>query len=415
MPAKSFLVKVELTVQKISCPGVWLCSNGKISLQFCMLDCTIQTDSYKPLFPINFNEKFVFYKTFLKERRLNELQRSLNREWLCVELIQWKNCDEGVVLASFQTTLDDLLYPSALKKSSNLTGTDVDLLMEPTKLFPGTISPKLELRTKTTIEETFPELKQRSHDKIPNNRKSSCFTQNTTRKLHPKRVCHTVAYSKAQQRCYDSKKDRPIFKYSKPDDDLILRLNPDKVVKDDIIKVKSDLLEFDGDENYDANEKNKWCYCVKSAPLSFKEDTSSSCVKSIKSNCRKFNQPQNNYCSCGSQHKSILCPVCSKYECTFSITSTRPTIEFLSESTNNRNTSLTLCSCCRRQFNKPTGTCPGECDDSRSPSEKKVCFCLPQKESTCNLAQKLHERLKRTLESGAAGLDYCIRDCEVCE
>ena len=154
MPTKSFLVKVELTVQKISCPGVWLCSNGKVSLQLAMLDSDIQTEAYKPIFPITFNEKFVFFKTFIKERRLNELQRSLNHEWFAAELIQWRNCDEGVVLARFQTTLDDLLYPCNLK-NLNVSGTDIDLLMQATNLFPGTLLPKLTLGTKTTIKETF--------------------------------------------------------------------------------------------------------------------------------------------------------------------------------------------------------------------------------------------------------------------
>ncbi|CAG9769610.1 unnamed protein product [Ceutorhynchus assimilis] len=410
MPAKSFLVKVELTVQKISCPGVWLCSNGKVSLQLCMLDSTIQTEARKPIFPVVFAEKFIFYKTFLKERRLNELQRSLGREWLCVELIQWKNCDEGMVLASFQTTLDDLLYPSSFAPS-NVAGSNIDLLMVTTKLFPGTISPKLELCTKTTIEETFSDAKQRFTDKIlqVNPMKSICSVQNPPKKLHPKKVCHTVAYSQAQQRFHRPKKDkRPIFKYQRPEDDLILRTNPDKVVKDDVIQVRPG-LEFEGDENQDKN--NPLCYCGESVGESSQDQVGSSFVKIVGKSRRGRNSHtvrEQCPCSCGSQHSIYLCPTCSKYECTFTDLSLRPTTEFLAE------TKPALCSCCRKHYKPLKGAhCPCK-EGSVSPTEKKVCFCFPE-ENGPSLAQRLHARVKHTIGASTVRLETCIRDCEVCE
>lgn len=135
MSKKGFLVTVELDVQKVSCPGVYLCSNGKVSLQIHMFGSSVQTRNSRPAFPLQFYEKFVFSKSFDQDRRLNELQRRLNQEYIYVELIQWKNCDEGRVLSTFRTTMDDLLYPATFR--GTVMGVNVDLLMEPTEIFPG--------------------------------------------------------------------------------------------------------------------------------------------------------------------------------------------------------------------------------------------------------------------------------------
>lgn len=50
------------------------------------------------------------------------------------ELIQWQNCEFGNVLASFKTTLSELLYPNT--KEGVIPGVEIDLLMEPSKTFP---------------------------------------------------------------------------------------------------------------------------------------------------------------------------------------------------------------------------------------------------------------------------------------
>ncbi|KAF7275819.1 hypothetical protein GWI33_011239, partial [Rhynchophorus ferrugineus] len=345
---KSFLVKVELTIRKLSCPGVWLCSNGKVSMQLGMLDSNIQTDAYKPSFPVVFDEKFIFYKTFVKERRLSELQRTLNREQFFVELIQWKNCDEGVVLASFRTTLDDLLYSNSSRRPS-MTGTDIDLLLEPTKLFPGTISPKLAIKTKTTIEETFCDAYQRpsmtGYPRYP------CAPQTLSRKLHPKKVCHTVGYSKAQQRCSKVTHDkRPIFRYQKPEDDLILRTNPNKVMKDDVIKTSSfnKISQAQVDLN-DCPEDCDICYCNSSGPLKTEQTTKTSFVRSVKTNKGKSSTCTNLN---DNVHQPYYCPICSKYECTFS--QSRRTPELSSEN-DQENLSYKFCPYCGENYEKQRG------------------------------------------------------------
>lgn len=56
------------------------------------------------------------------------------KECFYAELIQWKNCEVGNVLATFQTSLCDVLYPRTAQGA--IAGVDVDLLMEPSKRFP---------------------------------------------------------------------------------------------------------------------------------------------------------------------------------------------------------------------------------------------------------------------------------------
>lgn len=67
---------------------------------------------------------------------LTELQHSLEQEFFFVELVQWVTpSGKGVILATFETNLIDLLYPTSCFKGL-LARVDIDLLMEPTKYFP---------------------------------------------------------------------------------------------------------------------------------------------------------------------------------------------------------------------------------------------------------------------------------------
>ncbi|XP_049824043.1 spermatogenesis-associated protein 6 isoform X2 [Aethina tumida] len=191
MAQKSFLVKVNIHIKKVSCPGVWLCTNGNVSLQMCMFNSYVQTDILRPVFPIKINQHFTFHKDFDKGR-LNDLQNRLSKEWFYVEFIQWQTPDDGCVLATFRTTLDELLYPTS--KFGQYGGVDMELLMDTTKLFPGTLSPKLLIKTKTTIEETMFTL-PRSEPVT----KIVLSSQLSKRNSHTRRVCHSLMYNKAQK------------------------------------------------------------------------------------------------------------------------------------------------------------------------------------------------------------------------
>jgi hypothetical protein len=77
-------------------------------------------------------------QTFSNARYLTDLQDFLGKEFLCAELIQYSG-DCVTILASFKTTVFELLYPSPCMKGL-IAGVDVDLLMEPTRWFPVSYS-----------------------------------------------------------------------------------------------------------------------------------------------------------------------------------------------------------------------------------------------------------------------------------
>lgn len=166
----------------MTCPGVWLCPNGKVALRIDTLNSCAESRRICPIFPLLFHDKFTFSKIFVRIVSLAELQRTLEQEFLYAELIQWITpAGRAITLATFEINLADLLYPASCFKGL-LAGVDVDLLMEPTKCFPvrpsirpisfyprnkifhlwpfsfasqGIIAPKIEVSTKTVVEEVL--------------------------------------------------------------------------------------------------------------------------------------------------------------------------------------------------------------------------------------------------------------------
>ncbi|XP_049954650.1 spermatogenesis-associated protein 6 isoform X1 [Schistocerca serialis cubense] len=140
---------LEIEVHAATCPGVWLCPDGEVSVKLKLFGDFAETMHVEPVFPMLFHEKFTFQKIFPDISFLTDLQEALEKEKLYVDLIQWSITGSESVLATFETTLMDLLYPSSCRRKT----TEADLLMDPTDAFPGILSPKLETSTKTTIEE----------------------------------------------------------------------------------------------------------------------------------------------------------------------------------------------------------------------------------------------------------------------
>lgn len=206
MAGRAFRVKVQLDVHAITCPGVWLCPNGKVALRFNALDFCAETRRISPIFPLLFHDTFTFSKIFARIASLAELQRTLEREFLYAELIQWMTPAHrrGIALATFEINLADLLYPAPCFKGL-LAGVDVDLLMEPTKCFPGIIAPKIEVSTKTVVEEV-----SGSYDtsmskcyvvnpKMINSKQTMCGQRKRPIKgiIRQRRVCHTKPRSQS--------------------------------------------------------------------------------------------------------------------------------------------------------------------------------------------------------------------------
>lgn len=131
---------------QITCPGVWLCPSGKIGLQIDIFNLNQTTHRVSPIFPLLYHDKFMFKKVFSDVSSLSDLQRSLEDECVFAELIQYNTSSTlSIVLATFETSLVDLLYPTPSFKGL-VAGTDINLLMEPTVHFPVSIDETREDR-----------------------------------------------------------------------------------------------------------------------------------------------------------------------------------------------------------------------------------------------------------------------------
>ncbi|XP_014371754.2 spermatogenesis associated 6-like protein [Papilio machaon] len=184
---------VQINVQKVSCPGVWLCQSGRVSLIVFALGTSYQTCMLPPVFPLMFKDVFYFQKRFRETCALNNICCLLKNETIYCELVQWPDsCDSDkcMLLAQYLGALNDILFPP------NTCFTDgVDLLMRRTKDFPGILSPKIEISTKVRIDEI---LNQKI--KVTNGSVCNCEPRPNSDGSRQKPVCHSPLYHKA--RCY---------------------------------------------------------------------------------------------------------------------------------------------------------------------------------------------------------------------
>ncbi|KAH9634245.1 hypothetical protein HF086_012707 [Spodoptera exigua] len=179
---------VEIDVQKVSCPGVWLCQDGRVSLTVFALGTSYQTCLLPPIFPLLFKDIFYFRKRFQETCALNNICCLLKEETIYCELVQW--CDdcttsECVILAQYLGALNDVLFPP------NMCSNDgVDLLMRRAKDFPGILSPKIEIATKVRIDEVW----NQSHN-MPSMLKVACHcSPHRDETLRQRQVCHSARY-----------------------------------------------------------------------------------------------------------------------------------------------------------------------------------------------------------------------------
>ncbi|XP_066597132.1 spermatogenesis-associated protein 6 [Prorops nasuta] len=198
MAGKGFRVTVQLDLHAVTCPGVWLCPNGKIALKINIFKSIKESSKITPAFPLLFHDKFTFMQLFSNVASLTELEQSLASEFVYADLIQWSEpTNQPIVLATFQTNLVDLLYPAPSFKSL-VAGVDIDLLMEPSKCFPGILSPKIELSTKTAVEEVLGLWDTRKsssyvvNPKVINSKNLTCIHRKPeTSIIRQKKVCHS--------------------------------------------------------------------------------------------------------------------------------------------------------------------------------------------------------------------------------
>ncbi|XP_037961246.2 spermatogenesis-associated protein 6 isoform X2 [Plutella xylostella] len=181
---------VELHVQRVSCPGVWLCQDGRVSLTVAMLGTSYQTSQLPPCFPLQFKDVFYFRKRFRDSCSLSNVCCMMKDETIYCELIQWcQEYDSGSckILAQYLGALNDVLFPS-----NNCCSDGLDLLMRRSKDFPGILSPKIEVTTKMRMDEVWvdpgaPDLRQPVLQE--------CY-YSVTPERRQKPVCHSSRYHK---------------------------------------------------------------------------------------------------------------------------------------------------------------------------------------------------------------------------
>nr|XP_023018270.1 uncharacterized protein LOC111507214 [Leptinotarsa decemlineata] len=271
-----------------------------------------------------------------------------------------------------------------------MAGMDIDLLMEPTNLFPGTISPKLEVSTKTTVEETFFDL-QSDSSRTTLVKSKPTISRPPHQKGFPRRVCHSVAFSRAQKNIPLKRKARPPFKYSKVSDDLILRTNPNIVL---------------GGDQSDADKAStiSHCYCASKKSKSANSQMIGNWL------AQTYQEGRGKVHSKTDNHKET-CSLCTMYDGYFISNCPKPKSSRHSWVTS-RSKPPKLCWYCKQNYSEtyPTSafkngsSCKSDVSDS---SRKRVCFCSPT-EKASTLAQRLHDKLSKTLDTNSRLFQRCI-------
>ncbi|XP_063532522.1 uncharacterized protein LOC134743116 isoform X2 [Cydia strobilella] len=189
---KTIELTVEIVVQRVSCPGVWLCQDGSVSLIVSALGTSYETCTLPPTFPIEFKDRLYFRKRFQETCALSNMCCLLKDETLYCELVQWcQNCESGQcnILAQYLGSLSDVLFPPKMCCSDG-----VDLLMRRSKKYPGILSPKIEIATKVRIDEVWDQKSEQFNVNIQNIKNitdCNCIPRSGPRQ---KTVCHTPEY-----------------------------------------------------------------------------------------------------------------------------------------------------------------------------------------------------------------------------
>ncbi|XP_069481824.1 spermatogenesis associated 6-like protein isoform X1 [Ambystoma mexicanum] len=158
MPLK---VQVELHIQAITCPGVFLQEKDDIYLSVSMLGQWKETECLPPVFPLLFHEKMKFEKIFQEAIDPATVVQLLECDMVKFELTQLTP-PMGEFLAFYEENTREFLFPEP-KLTPSYRGVDREVLMKTVRNFPG-IAPKLEFATRTSIKELSTDVRRRSYE-----------------------------------------------------------------------------------------------------------------------------------------------------------------------------------------------------------------------------------------------------------
>ncbi|XP_066575761.1 spermatogenesis associated 6-like protein [Amia ocellicauda] len=150
MPPKALKVVVELHVQAVTCPGVFLADKDDVYLSVCILSQYKKSQCLPPVFPLLFHEKMRFEKVFKHALDPADIAQLLENETAKIQLIQLIP-PEAETLASYEQDARAFLFPEP-RLAPSYPGVEREVLMTRAQMFPG-IAPRLEFSTRTTIKE----------------------------------------------------------------------------------------------------------------------------------------------------------------------------------------------------------------------------------------------------------------------
>uniref|UniRef100_A0A2S2QB01 Spermatogenesis-associated protein 6 N-terminal domain-containing protein n=1 Tax=Sipha flava TaxID=143950 RepID=A0A2S2QB01_9HEMI len=197
MSCKSFNICVVLDVLDVTCPGVCICPRGMVYLDIWLFGKNVCTSYAEPKFPMVFNETFNFHENLTDLVDLRDVQKTLEEKYMRIALVQFHK-KKQITLATYKSSVDKVLYPEPSRLSSN---GESALLMKNEPLFPGTISPKITLVTKTSVTEQINTI-------LYDDQHSSQISELPCRPNRMKKVHHTKSnnwqcFHKGEHRVYN--------------------------------------------------------------------------------------------------------------------------------------------------------------------------------------------------------------------
>ncbi|NXI62824.1 SPAT6 protein, partial [Anseranas semipalmata] len=203
---------MNVLLLQITCPGVLLKDKEELYLSVSLLGQYKKTRCVPAAFPLFFQEKLVFEKTYADIVDPADLVKLLELDTAVLELIQLVP-PVGEILATYEENTRDFLFPDP-KLTRRHHGLDREILMKRSSSFTG-IAPKLRFSTSSLITESLLSSGRSHiqddlnwvHHSTPNGKLQTKLPKTNT--LSPEKSRHNVATKNYEQPTIASKSRSP--------------------------------------------------------------------------------------------------------------------------------------------------------------------------------------------------------------